>query len=764
MRIVKIVCGTILISSGILTIVAGGEQTNSALAELITKEAVALEDENIPAPVTVDRELYLIFAMKNRIDPVTCRVVPGSGVAKLYVDSKNCPVSNSGTAQKIGIIDYVRRLQKNELTLDRLKQETDALTEKKKVLAAIQFGEDSVRILKDFPTTIRLGSLIDKVGWKTAGIFLKKMAELNQELSNNLDKAVDNYVYIMREVRRSRYVIEDYTKAHAVLEQYLMAKSYSRRYSFLYGMIYGRYVEDNGLLTWVSEKTLRILTHDISEELLAKIIQEDYKKFCEKERDDLNQQLSKQYEATEYTLQLAQSGKSIEAPIQSVQKLGDEKLLNSLIEKLKDQDPRVREKAAKTLGEIKDPRAVEPLIDAMRGKLPYSGANKYVVQALVAGEYSYVREAAAEALGEIRDPRAVEPLIDALKDINYKFREVAARVLGKIKDPRAVEPLIFAVKNDEYESVRCEAIWALGEIRDPRAVDLLIAVLKGEINAPDSFGDIDDYAAIALRTIGEPAVKPLISAYKSALKENDSSVRLLSEQALKKMKDQRTVEPLIAALKDEEWHVREIAVAVLGAFNDHRAIEALIDALADEHPIVRSSVREALVRITGEHFGNDQMKWKKWWESNLKETPQAQMDKVPMWVFEPLTHTSTPYSPRYPRRLIFPVSEINTASRDLVYLIEAKENNLKIRGKTDQLVFSRSLIITEMESGLKTQLETLRPDVAEELKSNLAKIVKQIEEIIYLAKAPGFQNNLEKIRSIQSQINETSQKIIDILE
>lgn len=456
------------------------------------------------------------------------------------------------------------------------------------------------------------------------------------------------------------------------------------------------------------------------------------------------------------------------APIQSVQKLREEKILYSLIQKLKGQDPNVRNKAAKTLGEMKNPRAVEPLINAMKGNFPYSGPLK---DRLVGGEFSYVRVAAAEALGEIKDPRAVEPLIDAMKNPHHhKVQEEAARSLGKIGDPRAIEPLMSAVKNDKYDSVRSEAIWALGEMKNPLAVDLLISVLKGEIKAPRTIGapvlvgELDNWAAIALREIGEPAVIPLINAYKVALKEKNSSVRLLAEKALKKIKDQRAVEPLIGALKDEDWKVREMVADLLGAFNDHRAIEPLIVALVDKHIIVRSSVRGALTKITGEHFGNDQMKWKRWWERRLEETPEAQMEKVPMWVFEPLTHTSTHYSPRYPRRLIYPVSEINTTSRDLVYLIKAKKNNLEIRGKTDQLIFSRKLIITEMKSGLKTVLETLRPEVAEELKSNLATIVKEIEEIIYLVKAPGFQNNLEKIRSIQNQINETSRKIIDILE
>jgi HEAT repeat protein len=48
-------------------------------------------------------------------------------------------------------------------------------------------------------------------------------------------------------------------------------------------------------------------------------------------------------------------------------------------------------------------------------------------------------------LGELEDPRAVEPLITALKyDNGTGVRSTATNALGKIGDTRAVEPLITA--------------------------------------------------------------------------------------------------------------------------------------------------------------------------------------------------------------------------------------------------------------------------------------------------------------------------------
>jgi len=214
---------------------------------------------------------------------------------------------------------------------------------------------------------------------------------------------------------------------------------------------------------------------------------------------------------------------------------------------------------AKRYSEIGDERVVEQLIQALKD------------------ENRYVREEAAMALGEIGDKRAVEPLINALKDEDSDVRMEAAEALDqmgwkpgyvtekayylvakkewdeavKLGEP-AVEPLINALK-DEASSVRWEAAGALGEIGDERAVEPLINALKDE----DS--DVRWKAAEALVKIGEPAVEPLIHA----LKDEDSDVRAAAAMALGKIGDERAVVPLTEALEDESYQVREAAKKAL---------------------------------------------------------------------------------------------------------------------------------------------------------------------------------------------------------
>ena len=74
-----------------------------------------------------------------------------------------------------------------------------------------------------------------------------------------------------------------------------------------------------------------------------------------------------------------------------------------------------------------------------------------------------VRYQSAEALGNIRDSRAVDPLIQALKDDDSSVRYWAIVALGKINDNRAADPLIQASREDEDSYIRDAASNVLRE-------------------------------------------------------------------------------------------------------------------------------------------------------------------------------------------------------------------------------------------------------------------------------------------------------------
>lgn len=253
-----------------------------------------------------------------------------------------------------------------------------------------------------------------------------------------------------------------------------------------------------------------------------------------------------------------------------------------------------REHAAEALGQIGDKRAVEPLITAFRK----------IVQD------QRVREAAAKALGEFGSS-VVEPLIAALKDENRVVRKLAAEVLGHIGDERAVEPLIAALKPGQYHISSGHAVTALGQIGNKRAIEPLLTHLMGKndfirehaAKALDQLGwqpDRGETGAaywIAKRDwdkcveIGAKAVKPLITA----LQSDADYIRVPASKALNQIDDPQTVDQLISALTDNRKYIRETAARMLGDIRDTRAISPLIAALDDK--AIRKIAAKALEKI-----------------------------------------------------------------------------------------------------------------------------------------------------------------------
>ena len=81
-------------------------------------------------------------------------------------------------------------------------------------------------------------------------------------------------------------------------------------------------------------------------------------------------------------------------------------------------------------------------------------------------EDSQGRGGAVRSLGEIGDPIAVDPLIDILEgDHDRGVRVEAAMALGKIGDPRAFDRLSYLASKDGNEQVKAAVELALAGIR-----------------------------------------------------------------------------------------------------------------------------------------------------------------------------------------------------------------------------------------------------------------------------------------------------------
>ena len=154
-------------------------------------------------------------------------------------------------------------------------------------------------------------------------------------------------------------------------------------------------------------------------------------------------------------------------------------------------DPQVRQYAAYLLGQAKNPRAIQPLIEALadfdksvreQATLALSTIGKAAIEPLAEAMKEpkwETRYRAAEALGKMADEKAVQPLIQGLKDNRDHVRYMAAKGLHELGDSDAVEPLIILLK-DENVYVRLMAVHALGALGGKKVKAALNKALESE--------------------------------------------------------------------------------------------------------------------------------------------------------------------------------------------------------------------------------------------------------------------------------------------
>lgn len=179
--------------------------------------------------------------------------------------------------------------------------------------------------------------------------------------------------------------------------------------------------------------------------------------------------------------------------------------ISDLVKALHDHtDPQVRQYAAYLLGQAKNPRAIQPLVEAL------------------ADFDKSVREQAMLALSTI-GKAAIEPLSEAMKEPQWETRYRAAEALGRIADEKAVKPLIQGLK-DSRDHVRYMAAKGLHEIGDSDAVEPLIILLK----------DTNVYVRLmAVHTLGALGGNQVKAALTQALEtEQDEKVRAAMTAAL----------------------------------------------------------------------------------------------------------------------------------------------------------------------------------------------------------------------------------------
>lgn len=239
-----------------------------------------------------------------------------------------------------------------------------------------------------------------------------------------------------------------------------------------------------------------------------------------------------------------------------------------LIDALKDPNPEIRIFAASALGETDDPRAVYPLIIALKDRI------------------WVVRKGAADSLKKL-GLRHIEILVKSLNDPNPDIRYWVEKIIGEI-GTQAIKPLVQVLRNDRNREMRFFAAFGLSAIGDSSAVEPLIEALNTDVN-----DWVRKYSATALGKIGDPrGVKALINAM---LKDRSDICEWISDVLAKT--DPAPTELLLKVLQGDNMNGRLYGARALGKLRDVSAIDALIDILDTEDENLVAEVSRALVNM-----------------------------------------------------------------------------------------------------------------------------------------------------------------------
>jgi len=282
-------------------------------------------------------------------------------------------------------------------------------------------------------------------------------------------------------------------------------------------------------------------------------------------------------------------------------RVGDAAAVPAVVDRLADEDHRVRERAARACGRLGDPRAVTPLLE--RADDDVAAVRREVATALgsIGGDAaasglstmvddpgSGVRRAAVTALGEVGDPSTVQTVTGALGDEDERVRRAAVYALLS---------LLANAPADRSHEVREEVLTRLREAPGSVVVDSLAEVLE-EAREPNRRRN----AAWLVGRVASGEETGALDALVGALGDDDQMTAKMAATSLTELGDERAESRLIAVVEDASRSSRAranaaFALGKVGGEPGRQALDDLVDETDDE--TVRKRAFTALSRLGG---------------------------------------------------------------------------------------------------------------------------------------------------------------------
>ncbi|MCK6548737.1 HEAT repeat domain-containing protein [Myxococcota bacterium] len=260
-----------------------------------------------------------------------------------------------------------------------------------------------------------------------------------------------------------------------------------------------------------------------------------------------------------------------------------------------------RQEAARALGRIGDPAAIDPLIAAID-----FGAGTSEQRDKNANR---TNEEIATALGALKAKAAVPKLIELIDKSRHNYAQLKAiRALGDIGDAAAIEPLSKIALEHENKFIRKNAVEALGEIGDLKATDTLIQMMFIEFQGVSFYKE----ASFSLFQLGPGVADALLDTMAGKNEKvnkyfektgglKDTAIKAKCGFVLGDLRDARATKPLLeafeAAVKDKDAVVLVYSAAPLGALGDSAAVKPLAEQMVDLDASKRDPIMRALVQL-----------------------------------------------------------------------------------------------------------------------------------------------------------------------
>lgn len=168
---------------------------------------------------------------------------------------------------------------------------------------------------------------------------------------------------------------------------------------------------------------------------------------------------------------------------------------------------------------------------------------------LLSSDWLDTQEAAMRKLGELKNSRAVDPLIVLFKNPKATNRALAASILGDLGNSRAVDPLVEGL-GDHNVDVQKKVILALIKLADARASEALLTLfLEGDKL-------IRYETTCAMKAFPDRRAIPKLLDW---LKDSDEVTQCQAAIALTAIGDEQAVKPLLAAINNPSKNVRRAA-------------------------------------------------------------------------------------------------------------------------------------------------------------------------------------------------------------